>query len=468
MKQRERLSSRLGFILLAAGCAIGLGNIWRFPYITGQYGGALFVLIYLVFLVIFGIPIMTMEFSVGRASQRSIARSFQILEPKGTKWHLYSYIGMAGNYLLMMFYTTVSGWMLAYVFSSMKGDFVGLDSSGVADYFSAFTASPAAMVGWMTAICILGFGVCSLGLQKGVERMTKIMMSALFIIMIILVVRSVTLPGAVEGLKFYLIPNLDSIKDVGIWTVVYAAMGQSFFALSIGIGSMAIFGSYIDKEHRLQGESINVTILNTLVAILAGLIIFPACMSFGVNPGEGPGLIFVSLPQVFNSMPLGQLWGTLFFLFMAFAAFTTVIAVFENIISFSMDLKGISRRKASLINCVLLILLSLLCALGFNLLSGFQPMGEGTGVLDLLDFIVSNNILPLGSLVYLFFCVSRRGWGWKNFLAEANEGKGRAFPARTKAYFKFFVPILVAIVFLFGYMDKFFGGIDSLLSRIIG
>jgi NSS family neurotransmitter:Na+ symporter len=455
MQKREKLSSRLGFLLLSAGCAIGLGNIWRFPYITGQYGGAIFVLLYLMFLVIFGIPILTMEFSVGRASQKSVALSFQQLEPKGTKWHLYGYIGMAGNYLLMMFYTTVAGWMLAYLVGMARGDFAGLSSAGVAAYFESFTASPGSMVGWMAAICVIGFGICAIGLQNGVERITKYMMGALFAVMLLLVIRALTLPGAAEGLRFYLMPNWDAVRREGLGTVLYAAMGQSFFTLSIGIGSMAIFGSYIGKDHRLLGESVKVTVLDTTVAIMAGLIIFPACMSFGVNPGAGPSLIFISLPQVFNAMPLPRLWGALFFVFMTFAAISTVIAVFENIISFAIDLKGVSRRKAAVYNCIALVLLSLPCALGFNLLSGVHPLGEGSVIMDFLDFIVSNNLLPLGSLVYLFFCVSKRGWGWKNFLAEADAGKGARFPAKLKIYFRFFVPVLILIIFVVGYVDKF-------------
>lgn len=463
MNSREKLSSRLGFLLLSAGCAIGLGNIWRFPYITGQYGGAIFVLIYLVFLVAFGVPIMTMEFSVGRASQKSVAQSFHTLEPKGTKWHIHGYVGMAGNYLLMMFYTTIAGWMLAYLVGMIKGDFVGLSGDAIGNYFGTLVSNPTAVVGWMVAICIIGFLICSLGLKNGVERVTKVMMSALFVVMLILVIRSVTLPGAGEGLKFLLVPNLDAVHAAkGGWgEVIFAAMGQAFFTLSIGIGSMAIFGSYIGKDRTLLSESINVTILDTSVAIMAGLIIFPACMSFGVSPDAGPNLVFITLPHIFNSMPMSRLWGTLFFVFMFFAALSTVVAVFENIMSFSVE-RGTPRKKAAVINCILVILLSLPCALGFNLWSGFQPFGEGSNMLDLLDFIVSNNLLPLGSLVYLLFCVSKRGWGWQNFLAEADAGKGAKFPAKLKPYFQFFIPILIILVFLWGYFEKFFGGWDTI------
>lgn len=456
MAEREQLSSRLGFILLSAGCAIGLGNIWRFPYIAGEYGGALFVIIYLVFLIILGIPIMTMEFSVGRASQRSIATAFNVLEPKGTKWHMYSWFGMAGNYLLMMFYTTITGWILFYLFYMLRGDFVGLAPADVEGLFGAHVSTTAKCVGGMLISCVLGFGICILGLKNGVERITKIMMSCLLVIMVLLVIRAVTLPGAIDGLKFYLVPSLDGIKEHGLWEVVYAAMGQAFFTLSLGIGSMAIFGSYLKKEHSLMGESVNVVALDTFVAITAGLIIFPACFAFGVNPGSGPGLIFVTLPNIFAEMPIGRLWGTLFFIFMSFAALSTVVAVFENIIAFAMDKLGWSRKKSTLVNLVAVIILSLPCALGFNLWSGVQPMGEGTGILDLEDFIVSNNLLPLGSMVFLLFCMSKKGWGWSNFLAEVNAGKGMRFPEVIKPYLKFVLPLIVLIVFVFGYINMFF------------
>ena len=457
MENREKLSSRLGFILLSAGCAIGLGNVWRFPFITGRYGGALFVLIYLLFLVIFGIPVMTMEFSVGRASQRSVARSFHELEPKGAKWHIFGFFAMAGNYLLMMFYTTVAGWILAYLFFIARGDFVGIGASEVGAVFGGLVSSPAACVTWMAIITLIGFGICAIGLQKGVEKITKAMMSALFVVMLILVIRAVTLPGAVEGLKFYLVPSLEGIRQYGIWEVIFAALGQAFFTLSLGIGSMQIFGSYLGKEHRLFGESIHVTIFDTLAAFLAGLIIFPACMSFGITPDAGPSLIFITLPNIFNMMPLSRLWAILFFVFMAFAALSTVVAVFENIVSFAVDIKGMPRRKACLINCVALLILSIPCALGFNAWSGFQPLGEGTVVLDLLDFIVSNNLLPLGSLVFVLFCVTRYGWGWDKFLAEANAGKGPSFPKWLKPYLTFVMPVIILVLFVFGYISMFGG-----------
>lgn len=454
-QQREKFSSRLGFILISAGCAIGLGNVWRFPYITGLYGGGIFVLIYFLFLLIFGLPIMVMEFSVGRASQKSVATSFDVLEPKGTKWHTFKWFGMAGNYLLMMFYTTISGWMMAYLFFMVRGDFVGRTPAEVESIFGALVASAGGSVFWMIVTCILGFGVCSLGLQNGVEKVTKTMMSALFVIMLTLVVRSITLPNAAEGLAFYLLPNVDSIKEHGLWTIIYAAMGQAFFTLSIGMGSMAIFGSYVSKDRTLLGEGLNITILDTSVAIMAGLIIFPACFSFGVNPGSGPGLIFVTLPNIFNSMPLGRLWGIAFFVFMVFAALSTVIAVFENIISFGIDLFSWSRKKSVIINLIAIIILALPTALGFNVWSGFAPLGEGSTILDLEDFIVSNNILPLGSLVYVLFCVTRYGWGWDNFIKEANTGKGLKFPEQLRFYLTFILPIILLTVFVFGYIDKF-------------
>ena len=455
MDNREKLSSRIGFILLSAGCAIGLGNVWRFPFITGIYGGALFVLIYLICLVLLGVPVMTMEFAVGRASQRSIARSFHEIEPEGSKWHIYSWFGMAGNYLLMMFYTTVAGWILAYLFFVARGDFIGLDADAIGNVFGGLVSSPAACITWMIIISILGFGVCAIGLQKGVEKITKVMMSALFVVMLILIIRAVTLPGAAEGLKFYLIPSLDGIREFGFSEVLFAAMGQAFFTLSLGIGSMAIFGSYIGKERRLMGEAINVTVLDTGVALMAGLIIFPTCMAFGVSPGAGPSLIFITLPNIFNMMPVPQLWAILFFIFMTFAALSTVVAVFENIVSFAIDVKGMSRKKACLINFVALIILSLPCALGFNLWSGFNPIREGWVVLDLLDFIVSNNLLPLGALIYVLFCCTKVGWGWDKFLAEANEGAGAAFPAWLKYYCMIAMPIIILFVFVFGYIGIF-------------
>ena len=456
--EREKFASRLGFILISAGCAIGLGNVWRFPFITGKYGGAAFVLVYLVFLVILGLPIMVMEFAVGRASQKSAALSFIVLEPKGTKWHLYRYGAMAGNYLLMMFYTTVGGWMLAYVCKMFLGEFQGMDSGAVTSVFFDMLAQPGPMIGWMLVVTLLGFGICSLGLQKGVERITKVMMTCLLLLMLVLVVRSVTLDGAMEGLRFYLVPDFhnllyDAEGSFILGAAIYDAMSQAFFTLSLGIGALAIFGSYIGRERSLTGEAISVGVLDTFVALIAGLIIFPACFASGVQPDQGVGLVFMTLPNVFNQMPLGNVWGGLFFLFMSFAALSTIIAVFENIVAFAMDL-GWSRKKAIVVNGAALILLSLPCVLGFNVWSGFTtPVGN---IQDLEDFVVSNNLLPLGSLVYLLFCTSRRGWGWKNLIEEADAGQGVKFPKWARVYVSRILPIIVLVIFVMGYYQKFF------------
>lgn len=454
MEKRESFASRIGFLLISAGCAIGIGNVWRFPYITGLYGGATFVLIYLFFLLVLGLPIMVMEFSVGRASRKSAALSFNVLEPEGTKWHIYRYFGMLGNYMLMMFYTTVAGWMLYYFYKMVKGEFVGLNPEGVGNVFTNMLSEPKPMIFWMIVAVLIGMAVCGMGLQNGVEKITKTMMSCLFFIMIILVVRSVTLPGASEGLKFYLVPSLDKIMEHGVKEVIFAAMGQAFFTLSLGIGAMAIFGSYIDKSHRLTGEAVNITILDTSVAFTSGLIIFPACYAFGLNPTEGPKLIFVVLPNIFNSMAGGRFWGALFFVFMSFAALSTVIAVFENIISFGMDLWGWSRKKAVIVNLFAIIILSLPCVLGYNVLSSFQPLGEGSAILDLEDFIISNCLLPLGSLVYLAFCTSRYGWGWDNFIKEADSGIGIKFPKGARFYVTWILPLIVLIIFFVGIFQK--------------
>ena len=390
---------------------------------------------------------------MGRASQKSIARSFNELEKKGTKWHLYRYVGMAGNYLLMMFYTTIGGWMLIYFFKMVKGDFVGLDADGVAQAFSNLTGDLKTMVIWMLVIVILGFLVCSMGLQSGVERINKTMMVVLFLLMVVLAINSSLLPGASEGLKFYLLPDFGKLTEYPISEVIFAAMGQAFFTLSCGIGALAIFGSYIGKERKLTGEAINILVLDTAVALIAGLIIFPACFAYGIDPGEGPGLIFVTLPNVFNHMAMGRLWGSLFFLFMTFAALTTIIAVFQNIISCVRDLWGWSLKKASLINGVLIAVLSLPCIFGMTIWSDFSFIGKS--VLDLEDFIVSNNILPLGSLVYLLFCVNRYGWGWDNFIKEANTGRGISFPSKLRVYFTYILPIIILYIFLQGYWSLF-------------
>ena len=449
-------STRLGFILVSAGCAIGLGNVWRFPYITGQYGGASFVLIYLLFLAILGLPIMVSEFAVGRASQRSCAQSFDVLEPQGTKWHLYKYFGIAGNLLLMMYYTTVSGWMLYYLYKSATGGFSGLDAAGVGKVFGDMLADPVTMAGCMMAVVILGGLVCYRGVKAGVEKITKYMMVCLLLLMVVLAINSITLPNSELGLSYYLMPDFRKVAEYGWKEVSFAAMGQAVFTLSLGIGALAIFGSYIGKEKRLTGEAIWVIVLDTFVALMAGLIIFPACFSYGVTPSSGPNLLFVTLPNVFNAMPLGALWGTLFFLFMTFAAMSTVIAVFENLVACFVELTGADRKTIIRYGIVVVIVLSLPCVLGFNVLSGFQPFGKGSGVLDLEDFLVSNNILPLGSLVYLAFCTQRYGWGWKNFLREADTGAGVKFPAWSRFYLTYILPLVVLIIFANGYYALFF------------
>ena len=442
--------------MVSAGCAIGLGNVWRFPYITGMYGGASFVLIYLVFLAILGLPIMVAEFAVGRASVRSAAMSFDVLEPAGTKWHLYKYGAIAGNLLLMMFYTTISGWMLYYIYLMVSGRFEGLDAAGVGQVFGALLADPVTMAGYMALTVALCGGVCYLGVQAGVERITKLMMTCLLVLMVILAVNSVLLPGSEAGLSYYLMPDFGKIEEYGLREVIFAAMGQAFFTLSLGIGALAVFGSYIGKAKRLTGEAIWVIVLDTFVAIMAGLIIFPACFAYGVSPSSGPNLLFVTLPNVFNHMALGRLWGTLFFLFMAFASMSTIIAVFENLIVCFFELLHVDRRKIIRAGIPVMILLSLPCVLGFNVWSGFTPFGPGTGVLDLEDFFVSYNLLPLGSLVYLAFCTSRYGWGWKNFLREADTGRGVAFPQWIRCYVTYILPLIVLVIFLNGYYALFF------------
>lgn len=456
MEKREHFSSRLGFILISAGCAIGLGNVWRFPYITGKYGGAAFVLVYLLFLVILGLPIMVMEFAVGRASQKSAAKSFHVLEPAGSKWHITGYLAILGNYMLMMFYTTVAGWMIYYVYKMIRGEFSGLTPDEVGGIFGGMLADPKAMTFWMLVIVLLCFGVCSLGLQKGVERITKVMMSFLIVILVVLCVRSITLEGAAEGIRFYLIPDFGKMIENGLGEAVYAAMGQAFFTLSLGIGAMAIFGSYISKERRLLGESLNICLLDTGIALMAGLVIFPACFAFGVDPGEGPGLVFVTLPNIFNQMAGGRIFGTLFFIFMTFAAMSTVIAVFENILSFSIDLWGWDRKKAVLVNGLLIIVLSLPCVLGFNVLGNIQPLGAGSTIQDLEDFIISNNLLPIGSLLYLLFCTRKNGWGWNNFIAEADSGKGIKFPQWARFYVSYILPLIIIFILFTDYWQKFF------------
>ncbi len=455
--EREHLKSRLGFILLSAGCAIGIGNVWKFPYMAGQYGGGMFVLIYLFFLVVMGMPVLIMEFSLGRASRKSPVKLYDALEPAGTKWHLHGYAAMAGNYLLMMFYTVVAGWMLKYFFSTATGTFEGMTSSGggVNQEFANMTADAGGMVLFTFIIIIAGFFICSFSLQKGVERITKYMMLALLAIMLVLSINSFTLEGAGEGLSFYLKPDFEKMVEIGVGNVIVGAMTQAFFTLSLGIGAMAIFGSYIGKERSLMGESVNVLLLDTFVAIVAGLIIFPACATYGVDVDSGPNLIFVTLPHIFNNMPLGRVWGSFFFLFMTFAAMSTVLAVFENIISCCRDLTGWSRRKTCIVNCLLMLVLSLPCVFGFNLLSGLHPLGGGTNIMDLEDFLVSNILLPLGSLIYVLFCTCKKGWGWKNFLEEANTGKGMKFPAAVRVYVSYILPVMIAGLFVYGIVTYF-------------
>ncbi|MDY4431366.1 sodium-dependent transporter [Evtepia sp.] len=453
--ERERLGSRLGFILLSAGCAIGIGNVWKFPYMAGQYGGGAFVLLYLFFLVIMGIPVMAIEFSLGRASQKSPVRLYQQLEPRGSKWHLHGYAAMAGNYLLMMFYTTVAGWMIQYFVSTASGKFSGLNPEQVGQAFGEVCANPTTMMAYTILVVVVGFFVCSFSLQKGLERVTKYMMLALLAIMVLLAVHSFTMEGAAEGLTFYLKPDLEKMREVGVGSVVMGAMNQAFFTLSLGIGAMAIFGSYLGKERSLLGESVNVAILDTFVALTSGLIIFPACFTYNVEVGSGPRLIFVTLPNVFNNMSLGNLWGGMFFLFMTFAALSTVFAVFENILACCMDLFGWSRKKACVINCIALILLSLPCALGFNVLSGIHPLGGSTNLMDLEDFLVSNLLLPLGSVLFILFATSKQGWGWKNFMEEANAGKGLKIKNWMRGYITYVLPVIMLVIFVIGLISYF-------------
>lgn len=458
MNERENFASRLGFLLIAAGCAIGIGNVWRFPFITGQYGGAAFILVYLFFLVVLGLPALMAEFAVGRGSGRGIAKSFDILQPQGTKWHWAKYPMIAGDYLLMMFYTTVSGWMFYYFYRmAFVGDLQSATPDQIGAAFGGMLGSAPTQVGGMIVATVLGLGIVSLGLQKGVERITKWMMSLLFFIMIALAIRVITLPGAAEGLKFYLLPDFGRMAEQGIGAVVFAAMGQAFFTLSIGIGSMSIFGSYINKKHSLTKEAVNVCVLDTIVAFLAGLIIIPACFAFNLAPGQGPGLVFVTLPNVFAQMPAGRVCGAAFFLFLSFAALSTLVAVFENIVAFWMDLKGFARKKVVAANIVAIIILSLPCALGFNVLAGFTPFGEGSCVLDLEDFLVSNTLLPLGSMFFVLFCNIRYGWGQENFFNEVNTGDGMKLPMNKalRFYIKWILPLIVLFIFAVGYIQKF-------------
>ena len=455
-KTREMLSSRLGFLLLSAGCAIGLGNVWRFPYITGNYGGAIFVGIFLICLLAV-VPIMIMEFAVGRAARRNMGLAFGRLEPEGTHWHRFGWWALVGSYVLMMFYTVVTGWMLLYCWYTASGALSGLQPAQVGAFFGEVLGSAGTQVLGMTLVVLIGSGICAMGVQNGVERVVKLMMVGLVLILLVLVVRALLLPGAMEGVRFYLVPDVDRFLEKGVFNVISAAMNQSFFCLSVGIGAMTIFGSYQSKERALTGEALWITLFNTLVGIFAGLIIFPACFSFGVSPNSGPGLVFVTLPNIFNNMFLGRLWGTLFFILMAFAALSTVIAVFENIISSSVDVWGMPRRRAVVLHLIGLWVLSLPCALGFNVWSDFQPFGAGTSVLDLEDFIISNHMLPLGGLFFLLFCCIRYGWGWDKFIAETDTGEGMKFPAWLRPYLTYILPLVILFLFVMGYVDRFGG-----------
>lgn len=449
--ERESFKSRLGFILVSAGCAIGIGNVWRFPYVAGENGGGLFVLLYLIFLVLMGIPVLTMELAVGRASRKSAVLGYKKLEKPKSKWHIHGWFCMLGCYLLMMYYTTVSGWMTSYFYKFATGTFEsGMTSEQVSGVFSQLQSNPIEMVIWMAIITILGFLVCSRGIQKGIEKVSKVMMIALLVLILALAVNSILLSGAGEGLKFYLVPDFEKVSEIGIGNIVSAAMNQSFFTLSLGIAAMEIFGSYMSKDDTLPGESVKICALDTFVAIMAGLIIFPACFSYGVEPDQGPALIFITLPNVFVNMAGGRIWGTLFFLFMTFACFSTIIAVFENIISFCIDMFGISRKKSVVINAVIILIASLPCVFGFNIWSGFELFGQN--VLGIEDFLVSNILLPVGSLIYLLFCVTKFGWGFDNYLAECNTGKGMKFARFLKPYFQFVLPILVLIVLVQGFI----------------
>lgn len=448
--KREGFKSRLGFILVSAGCAIGIGNVWRFPFVAGQNGGGIFVLLYLVFLVIMGMPVLTMELAVGRASRKSAVLGYKALEKPGSKWHIHGWFCIFGCYMLMMYYTTVSGWMVSYFFKFATGTFQpSMGAEEVGAVFSDLLASPAEMGIWMALTVILGFLVCSRGLQNGLEKISKFMMSALLILIVVLAVHSLLLSGAAEGLSFYLVPSIAKVKSVGLANVITEAMNQAFFTLSLGIAAMEIFGSYMTKEHTLPGEALRICGLDTFVAIMSGLIIFPACFSYGVQPDAGPSLIFATLPNVFVNMAGGRIWGTMFFLFMTFASFSTVIAVFENLISFSVDMFGADRKKVVLINGVIVLLASLPCVLGYNVWSSLHLIG-GRDVLDSEDFIVSNLLLPIGSLVYLLFCVTKFGWGFDHYYEECNEGEGLKFSKALKPYFQFVLPILIIVIIVQG------------------
>ena len=455
MEKREKLGSRLGFILLSAGCAIGLGNVWKFPYITGQYGGGVFLILYFIMLIMFGIPVMTMEFAIGRASQKAPVRMYDDLEPKGSKWHIHGVVGMIGCIMLMMYYAPVAGWILRYFVKFLSGSFTNATPDMIGEEFGAMLSSPSINIGYLAVVILISFTVLAIGLQGGLERITKYMMGALLLIMIVLAINSFTMPGSREGLSFFLLPDFNRTREIGFTNVLMGALNQAFFTLSIGIGSMAVFGSYINKERSLLGESVNITILDTFVAITAGLIMFPACFSYNIDVNAGPSLLFITMPNVFANMSLGRLWGTLFFLFMSFAALSTAFAVYENVIANVSELTGLNRKKTCLICAIGMFILALPCALGFNIWSGFMPFGEGTGVLDLEDFVVSNLLLPIGAIVYVIFCSVRYGWGWDNFINEANAGKGLKMPNWLKNYMKFFVPVVLFLILIVGLVGFF-------------
>ena len=452
MKERESFGSRLGFILVSAGCAIGIGNVWKFPYLAGENGGGFFVLFYFIFLLIMGVPVMSMELAIGRRSRKSGAEGFREIEKKGSKWHIVGYTSIIGCYLLMMFYTSVAGWMISYFWKFLSGSFSSsMDKSAVSSVFTGMLSSTSDSLVFMTLSVVIGMGVCALGLKNGVEKITKVMMMGLLALIIILAIHSLTLPGAMEGLKFYLVPSIGTLKEKGVLSVVVAAMNQAFFTLSLGICAMEIFGTYMSKENTLFSEAFRISLLDTFVAVVSGLIIFPSCFSFSISPDAGPSLIFVTLPNVFINMKGGRVWGTLFFVFMSFAALSTVIAVFENIIASFMDNYKWSRKKSVVINFISILLLSLPCALENNLLKGVTILGN-KGVLDSWDFLVSNLLLPLGSIAIILFCVWRNGWGWNEYLKEANTGKGIKMPGSkaVKIYLGVVLPILVFTVMILG------------------
>lgn len=453
--EREKFRSRLGFLMVSAGCAIGIGNVWKFPYMVGNSGGGLFVLLYLFFLIIMGVPVLTMEYAIGRSTRKSSAQAFHMLEKPGQKWHIQRYIAIVGNIVIMMFYTTVAGWMFYYFYKMAIGDFVGLDAAGVENTFGQMMSNPGPMAVCTLLVVVLGFAICSLGLKNGVERIGKWMMLALLGIMVVLAGRSLFLEGAGEGMKFYLLPSLSKMKEVGFGTVAVSAMNQSFFTLSVGIGGMEIFGSYLDKDRSLVGEAVMVCGLDTFVALVSGMIIFPACFAYGIAPDSGPRLVFITLPNIFNSMAGGRVFGAFFFIFMSFAAFSTVIGVFENIIALTGETFHWSRKKACLINCILIAVLSMPCVLGFNLWSFIEPLKAGNSIMDLEDFVVSNLLLPVGSLITILFCTSRHGWGWKKFLDEANEGKGMKMANGLRIYCSYVLPLLLAVIIVYGLVTYF-------------